>query len=494
MKSGRLEEITIAEILRALYQEHTDGVLTVRQGEAEKQIYFAYGSPIFATSNQREDRMGSILYSQGKVSRENLVRAIDTTKTTGKRFGTVLVELGIISPEELVQTVFVQVEAIILSLFAWEEGTFEFQDGPVSTEEIVALNLNPILLICKGVRENFSMTQVDRFLGNLDQVLYSNSDPDYLYSELNQIPIFVEIIAQLNGEKTIADLLQATPASPEEILRALVALKILGSALDHPPSELPAGESPAPPPEEEAPGSGLDELLAEDVNQTNFREEVVNLFNRLASANYYEILGLTRKAGKNEIVQSYSDLSRKFHPDQFRNQELRDLAEKAFEIFNRITVAYTTLTNERTREEYNHSMEKERIQNLFSDDSLDPSEARRQYERGMILYQEGDMRGALKAFDLAASIDPSVSDYYTGLGLLQTMEIDGKSPNITEAERMFKKAISLKPEEARNYFYLGQIYKSREEYTLAREYLRKALEKRPNYAQAKSELKKVENL
>ena len=173
---------------------------------------------------------------------------------------------------------------------------------------------------------------------------------------------------------------------------------------------------------------------------------------------------------------------------------MQDLAEKASEIFNRITVAYTTLTNEVSRGEYHRSMEKERIQNLFSDDSLDPSEARRQYERGMILYQEGDLRGAFKAFDLAASIDPSVSDYYTGLGLLETMEIDGKPPNIARAESMFKKAISLQPEEARNYFYLGQIYKSREEYTLAREYLRKALEKRPNYSQARSELKKVEGL
>ena len=493
MKSGRLAETTIAEILRDLYLEHLDGVLTIRQGEAEKQVYFAYGSPIFATSNQREDRMGSILYSQGKVSRENLVRAIDQTKASGKRFGTVLVELGIISPEELVQTVFVQVEAIILSLFTMEEGTFEFQAGPVSTEEIVALNLNPILLICKGVRENFSMTQVDRFLGNLDQRLYPNPDPEYLYPELNQIPIFIEIMPQLDGEKTIADLLQATSASPEEILRALVALKILRSALD-PASEFPAAESPVPPPEEEVPGSGLDEILAEDVNQTNFREEVSNMFDRLASANYYEILGLTRKAGKDEIAQSYRDLSEKFHPGQFRNPKLQDLSGKASEIFNRITVAYTTLTNEVSRGEYHHSMEKERIQNLFSDDSLDPSEARRQYERGMILYQEGDLRGAFKAFDLAASIDPSVSDYYTGLGLLETMEIDGRPPNIARAESMFKKAISLQPEEARNYFYLGQIYKSREEYTLAREYLRKALEKRPNYSQARSELKKVEGL
>ena len=157
MIPGSLKETTVAELLRNLYEEHTDGVLTTRQGEVEKQIFFAYGSPIFATSNQREDRMGAILYRQGKVTREDLIRAVETAKKSGKRFGTILVELGIITPEDLVQTVIVQVEEIILSLFTWESGEYRFKAGPVPTEEIVALNLNPADLVLKGVKEKFSM-------------------------------------------------------------------------------------------------------------------------------------------------------------------------------------------------------------------------------------------------------------------------------------------------------------------------------------------------
>ena len=56
-QSGTLQEHTVAEIIRDLYKDHIDGVLSVRQQDVEKQIFFAYGSPIFATSNQRDDRM-----------------------------------------------------------------------------------------------------------------------------------------------------------------------------------------------------------------------------------------------------------------------------------------------------------------------------------------------------------------------------------------------------------------------------------------------------
>jgi len=487
-QSGTLQEHTVAEIIRDLYKDHIDGVLSVRQQDVEKQIFFAYGSPIFATSNQRDDRMGAILYRQGRVSREDLVKSVEKAKVTGKRFGTILVESGIISPEELVQTVIVQVEDIILSVFAWEEGEFRFLPGPVPTEEIVALNLSPAELILKGVKEKFSMTQVDRFLGNLDQVLNRVPQPEQLYPETQLTPFVHQILNLMDGSRTLAEIVRESQTPPEETLRTLAALKVLELVYDE---SLGAA---APAPSAQAGDEGIDAALSRDIETSNFKEETEQLFSRLASINYYELLGVNRKAEKQEIVKSYTELSRKYHPDRFQDPSLQDISDKALEIFNQITFAYTTLSNERSREEYNHSLEKDRIQSLISDETLDPAEARRHYERGMILYQEGDLRGAQQAFDLAVSIDPSVSEYHTGLGLLQAMESDDKPANISEAERCFKKAIALNADEPRNYFYLGQIHKSREEYPLAREYFRKALEKRPNYPQAKAELKKIEAL
>lgn len=489
MKSGTLRDHTIAEIIRDLYKDHIDGVLTVRQDDVEKQIFFAYGSPIFATSNQRDDRMGAILYRQGKVSREDLVKAVEKAKATGKRFGTILVESGLISPEELVQTVIVQVEDIILSVFCWEDGEYRFLPGPVPTEDIVALNLNPADLILKGVKEKFSMTQVDRFLGNLDQILHPVPNPDQLYPDVQLSPFVHQILALMDGMRPLSEIVRESQTPPEETLRTLAALKILELVYDQSLGEVPPPPTPAGFQEE-----GIDAALSKDIEISNFKEETESLYSRLASMNYYELLGVSRKAEKQEIVKCYTDLSRKFHPDRFQDSLLQDISDKALEIFNQITFAYTTLSNDRSREEYNHSLEKDRIQSLISDETLDPAEARRHYERGMILYQEGDLRGAQQAFDLAVSIDPSVSEYHTGLGLLQAMESGDKPANIAEAERCFKKAIALNADEPRNYFYLGQIHKSREEYPLAREYFRKALEKRPNYPQARAELKKIEAL
>ncbi|KAJ50441.1 curved DNA-binding protein CbpA [Clostridium tetanomorphum] len=43
--------------------------------------------------------------------------------------------------------------------------------------------------------------------------------------------------------------------------------------------------------------------------------------------NPYEILGINKGASKEEIKRAYRDLAKKYHPDQYGNNPLRDLAE-----------------------------------------------------------------------------------------------------------------------------------------------------------------------
>ena len=71
-------------------------------------------------------------------------------------------------------------------------------------------------------------------------------------------------------------------------------------------------------------------------------------------ASYYNILGLSRNASKEEIKKSFRQLSLKYHPDRNATNE------NAHGIFIVINNAYRILTNETTRKQYDAYLDKYR--------------------------------------------------------------------------------------------------------------------------------------
>ena len=59
----------------------------------------------------------------------------------------------------------------------------------------------------------------------------------------------------------------------------------------------------------------------------------------------YEVLGVSPDAGNDEVKRAYRDLARKYHPDNYINNPLADLAEEKMKEINE---AYDAITRERT--------------------------------------------------------------------------------------------------------------------------------------------------
>lgn len=73
--------------------------------------------------------------------------------------------------------------------------------------------------------------------------------------------------------------------------------------------------------------------------------------------NYYEILEVDRKASKEIIEKAYKTLAKKYHPDvQEQNQKVK--AEEKMKLINE---AYSVLSNEEKRYEYDQQLEENTI-------------------------------------------------------------------------------------------------------------------------------------
>lgn len=58
----------------------------------------------------------------------------------------------------------------------------------------------------------------------------------------------------------------------------------------------------------------------------------------------YSVLGVSPNASDEEIKKAYRELARKYHPDNYQNNPLADLAEEKMKEINE---AYETITKQR---------------------------------------------------------------------------------------------------------------------------------------------------
>ena len=92
-------------------------------------------------------------------------------KTSGKRIGQVLVEMKLVSREELGLYLKQQIEEIIYNLFSWKEGEFVFREGQLPASREGLFELNTMNVIMEGTRRIDEWVEIQKVLPRDNQVL-----------------------------------------------------------------------------------------------------------------------------------------------------------------------------------------------------------------------------------------------------------------------------------------------------------------------------------
>jgi hypothetical protein len=228
LQSGRLEGMNVPDLLWTFCQQDRTGTLHVTQSDYSKTIYFENGQIVFAASSNNDDRLGHRLLRKGLITLDQLAEAV-MQLGSGKRLGTLLVEAGNLTPEQLVDGVLSQVEEIVLDLFSWEEGEYRFNEGPLPTEEVITLGMKSGELLLKGIRTIRSFDRIRRSVGA----------PPACYQLASQWSELLEGMELSAREDQLLDRLREGAASVDaichevflsnfEIYQTLWGLKILG--------------------------------------------------------------------------------------------------------------------------------------------------------------------------------------------------------------------------------------------------------------------------
>ncbi|QXE89275.1 response regulator [Geomonas subterranea] len=160
---GNLEDLGLGEILQIVSLSRRSGVLALESRGREARVIFRNGQVIRATSSTFQQNLGEVLIQQGVIDLGILKRALSIQADEGysQLLGVIMVERFAVSADAIEAVVREQIENVVYSLFAWAEGTFEFELQEIGDGDNARLDpvqfmlkqgLNPQYLAMEGSR------------------------------------------------------------------------------------------------------------------------------------------------------------------------------------------------------------------------------------------------------------------------------------------------------------------------------------------------------
>lgn len=564
---GEFSQKSFAEVLAEIYRWRSTGALLVRREKVKKIVYFREGTPEVVKSNLLVECLGRVLVREKMISEAECEESLKRMKANGRMQGTILIEMGCISPHNLQHMLVVQLQEKLYDCFSWDDGEYQFNPKVNLPAEPLSLGMTCAQLINEGVKRAYGEQRLFKTFSGLDhQYVHPPDDPLYAMQDAGLGPEEQELLQLADGHKTLATLRALGVLSPFETDRFFYAMKCsqmvsfkgtqapakarpalvepprakppplpppLPSAPPAPPP-LPAGRRPPAPPvdssldlpwndaklaqapakldlppppppasppvkKKEAPanvaksaGSLLPELsevvsLPRVSNQESAqREKLAAKYQAMRKLDYFELLGVTQRATREDIKRAYFGLAKEYHPDRTFSSASAETRAIAQQIYDLLSTAHDTLADQNERKRYVDDLasgEKKRAEDA---DVAKILAAEGKFQRGEDLMRNRQYADAYKLFSDAISLYGQEGEFHAwaGWALFQADTRRGE-----DALRTIEQAITLNPKLDKSYLFLGYIHKAMGRPDRAERQFEKAIQCNPDCTEALRELR-----
>ena len=125
--NGKLEDVSLTDVMQFIHLGRRTGTLTVHRGSEEAEIGFHRGQ-IVSASSPKTQRLGELLVARQLLTDEQLEQLINRQRSERPRrsLGQLLVSDGTLSFDEIRESIEAQIEQTIFDLVGWTTGSFEF--------------------------------------------------------------------------------------------------------------------------------------------------------------------------------------------------------------------------------------------------------------------------------------------------------------------------------------------------------------------------------
>lgn len=474
--SGSLSKDPYGKILFNLFRGNFKGKLVV-ESSVDKGIFSFYnGLPIDIKFNRLQCTLGRMLLRKGIISEEVYLKSLELMLQKKIRHGEALIELGVITPSELIDYIEAQRREKLLFFFSRDNGNYKIIKEDVQPDLIVP-KIDIFSLIYDGVKNNAPIKYLEeKFLPVKNHyVALTENFPVYKmnfpFDHLEQK--FIEILGE---NPQIIQLLEKTELSLLDSLKILEILTICGMVKFVNDYETARNQSEAANPK-----------------IIQLKEAILKDYAKMENKNYYEILEINRKASPEEIKRAYLRLVKSYHPDKFEHLPLgKDIMQKVSHIFQKIQIAYDTLSDPDARASYDEALSTPDLKEMI-DQTEAIVNAEISFKKGEILLKRKKYDEAEKYFREAVLLNSKEPEYLLSLAISLLFQ---KKANFDEydleSRKLLEKVVYMNPYFDKGYYYLGIHNKLRGDNKEAILCFKKALSINPDNKEAMMELKSLE--
>ena len=237
--AGAIGELQVVEVLSIINMFRKSGLLHFNLEGGSKDLHFAEGELVSATSTFPEEELGEFLLIAGKIDRDTLIKARQAAANDPQALRAQLLQGGRITEQDLQDANSAQIEAIVYHLIPCQQGDFIFVQRRSVTAAATPLALRTQNLIMEGLRRSDERQVFMRTLLSYD------AKPVATGSSVAELPAAEERLLALasSGRLTVRELIARSGLGEFRtlsLLHRLTGQQLLTiPALETPP-EIPA--------------------------------------------------------------------------------------------------------------------------------------------------------------------------------------------------------------------------------------------------------------
>ncbi|MFP4321849.1 MAG: DUF4388 domain-containing protein [Anaerolineales bacterium] len=208
-----------------------DGETTIPEmepGEQRAEVVFKEGKLLYATMQNKNSDLTSILHKAGRLNDEQARIIRERGKNhSDKALALMLINANYVSKQHIIQSIKAHTVDIVFDLISWNQEPFIFDEqAPVPKDRIIVpINLENVII--EGSRRIHDQKRLEEELPNLDFALKFREGGD-VFKEIQLSTAEWRVVGFVNPKNSIRQIAKACNMTDTEIRRVVHALREAG--------------------------------------------------------------------------------------------------------------------------------------------------------------------------------------------------------------------------------------------------------------------------